>query len=46
MRRFIGILFILIVVAAIGFTIYALLADLPAPADVIETPATGVGFGE
>ena len=27
MRRFIGILFILIVVAAIGFTIYALLAD-------------------
>ena len=46
MRRFIGILFVLIVLGAIGFTVYALLADLPAPVDTVETPATGVGFGE
>ena len=46
MRRFIGFLFILIILAAIGFAIYANVADLPAPLSAVETPAAGVGFGE
>lgn len=46
MRRFIFFLFILIVIAAIGLTVYAYVADLPAPKETVETPAVGVGFGD
>ena len=46
MRRLIGILFILVVIAAIGLTGYAYLADLPAPKEVVQTPAVGVGFSD
>ncbi|MEM7525460.1 MAG: hypothetical protein AAF360_17235 [Pseudomonadota bacterium] len=44
MRRVIGFLFILAVIAALGLVIYAYVADLSAPSKVVETPAVGVGF--
>lgn len=44
MRRFIGFLFILIIIAVIGFVVYASIAELPAPLGAIEAPAVGVGF--
>lgn len=46
MRRFIGFLFILILLTVVGFLVYASFADLPAPVSEIEAPAVGVGFGE
>ncbi len=46
MRRFIGFLFILAIIAAVGFVVYAYLADLPAPTETVETPAVGVGFAD
>lgn len=46
MRRLIGILFILVVIAAIGLTVYAYVADLPSPNEPVETPAVGVGFDD
>ena len=44
MRRFIGFLFILILLTVVGFLVYASIADLPAPQSAVETPAVGVGF--
>ncbi|MEL7463593.1 MAG: hypothetical protein AAFN79_05975 [Pseudomonadota bacterium] len=46
MRRFIGFLFILILLTAIGFFVYASIAELPAPLSEVEAPAVGVGFGD
>ncbi|MEO1613339.1 MAG: hypothetical protein AAFU55_13455 [Pseudomonadota bacterium] len=46
MRRFIGFLFILVLLAVVGFLIYALIADLPAPVSAVETPTVGVGFDD
>ena len=46
MRRFIGFLFISLLVVGVGFVVYAYVADLPAPVRVVETPAVGVGFSE
>lgn len=46
MRRFIGLLFILALLAGVGLVIYAYVADLPAPVKVVETPAVGVGFSD
>lgn len=46
MRRLIGFLFILLLLAAVGLVGYAYLVDIPAPTRTVETPAVGVGFGE
>ncbi len=45
-RRLIGFLFILLVLAAVALIGYAYFVDLPAVTGQIETPATGVGFGD
>lgn len=44
MRRFISLLFILVVFAGLGLVIYAYVADLPAPLRTVDAPAAGVGF--
>lgn len=46
MRRFLAVLFILILLAAVGLVVYSYVADLTPPTSEIETPATGVGFGD
>ncbi|MGB0412134.1 MAG: hypothetical protein ACPGFA_11140 [Pikeienuella sp.] len=46
MRRAIFILFILALIALIGLTVYAYIADLPAPSSEVTKPATGVGFDQ
>lgn len=46
MRRAIFFLFILALIAVIGLTVYAYIADLPAPQTEVSKPATGVGFDQ
>ncbi len=46
MRRFIGFLFVLSLIASVGLVIYVYLVDLPPPTRVVETPAVGVGFSD
>ena len=46
MRRFLGFLFILGLIAMVGLIIYVYLVDLPPPVRVVETPAVGVGFSD
>jgi hypothetical protein len=46
MRRFLAAIFILILLAVVGLVVYSYVADLPSPTTEVETPATGVGFGD
>lgn len=46
MRRAFGFLIILILLAGVGLTIYAYVADLTPPTRVVEAPAVGVGFSD
>lgn len=46
MRRAIFFIFVLVLIALIGLTVYAYVTDLPAPQAVVTKPATGVGFDQ
>ena len=46
MRRFLGLLFFLALIAMIGLVVYVYVADLPPPTREVETPAVGVGFSD
>ncbi|MFN3262700.1 MAG: hypothetical protein ACE37J_19295 [Pikeienuella sp.] len=45
MRRLIGLLLGLALLAAAGLVGYAYLGDLSSPVRPVEAPASGVGFG-
>lgn len=46
MRRFLSFLVLLALLASAALVVYAYIADLTPPTQVVETPAVGVGFSE
>ena len=46
MRRLMGFLLLVALLAAAGLVGYAYLGDLSAPVRAVESPASGVGFGQ